>query len=378
MKQGNTGHSFGAHLHVEVFDKEYQLGGSRIANREITRPIIDDWISYVESGEFLKPKTSSSPRSEAQTLGGLVSNGKELYGHKGYDVATDLVTVEVESDGWEWKLAKPAADSFKKMKNDAAYEGINLDIGSAFRDYSLQEQLWNDSVNRKGSEAEAARTQAPPGYSQHHTGLAIDFSPITNDFQNTPQYQWLKNNARRYGFELSFPEGNAQGVDFEPWQWVYTGNKQSSSSSNSQARNHQDFFNSISLSASRLGVDPIDLATVLAQESSLDVNAGGSGGAYQGLFQASSDVRQRYGVYAGQPYGEQLAALEAYLYDRGYRPGMGIEGLYASILVGNPWNEDSNGNYNPSDSNGTSVLSALENWKRPGGKREEAMTYFGL
>ena len=71
---------------------------------------------------------------------------------------------------------------------------------------------------------------APPGFSEHSTGFAIDLgdglAPATNlspSFDQTEAYAWLNANAARYHFTLSFPRGNAQGVSYEPWHWRFEG-----------------------------------------------------------------------------------------------------------------------------------------------------------
>lgn len=156
-----------------------------------------------------------------------------------------------------------------------------------------------------------------------------------------------------------------------------------SSSTGATATRNTPFWEALVGTAGRLGVTPLELAAVLQQESSLDIGAyngsrPGDPNGYEGLFQASRDVRSRYGVYAGQPAHEQLAAFERYMKDRGYRPGMGMEGLYATILVGNPQNRSSSGVYNPSDSNGTNVLNSLPKFKPGGIKYREAAAFFGI
>ena len=145
---------------------------------------------------------------------------------------------------------------------------------------------------------------------------------------------------------------------------------------NMQAKKEPEFFSAIEQTANNLGMEPLELAAVLAQESSLNISAGN--GEFHGLFQASQDVRNKYGVYKGQPAAEQLRALERYVKDRGYRPGMGLEAFYATILVGNADNESSSGVYNPSDRYGTNVLNSLSNFQPGGTKYKEAMQYFGL
>lgn len=84
---------------------------------------------------------------------------------------------------------------------------------------------------RGADAATRAASVAPPGHSEHTTGYAVDFavrpSPNCPDAEAcvaaTPLYRWLVANARRYGFEQSFPAGNAQGVKWEPWHWRWVG-----------------------------------------------------------------------------------------------------------------------------------------------------------
>lgn len=85
------------------------------------------------------------------------------------------------------------------------------------------------AIARRGH-AEHARWVAPPGYSEHATGLAVDFGSRSRPgcnlepcFANTRTGQWLAANAPRFGFEMSFRQGNAQGIAFEPWHFRYVG-----------------------------------------------------------------------------------------------------------------------------------------------------------
>lgn len=82
-----------------------------------------------------------------------------------------------------------------------------------------------------GNPALRARSVGPPGYSEHATGYAIDFgirpSPGCRDVDaciaTSPAGRWLIAHAAEYGYELSFPVGNAQGVTWEPWHWRWVG-----------------------------------------------------------------------------------------------------------------------------------------------------------
>ena len=79
-----------------------------------------------------------------------------------------------------------------------------------------------------------AEVSAPPGFSEHHTGYAVDIGdadvPDANlsvAFEETAAFEWLEVNGPRYGFELSFEEGNEQGVQYEPWHWRFIGDSDS-------------------------------------------------------------------------------------------------------------------------------------------------------
>ena len=120
------------------------------------------------------------------------------------------------------------ADAFKRMQLDAKNSGIDLIIISGFRSVSDQETLFEKQTKRQGSKEKAAKLSAPPGFSEHHTGFAMDIgdgkmpnADLKFSFETTPAYFWLTQNAYNYGFELSFPPNNPQEVSFEPWHWRY-------------------------------------------------------------------------------------------------------------------------------------------------------------
>ena len=138
-----------------------------------------------------------------------------------------LVGVSKYYDRLEY-LDQEAAKAFNIMKADAQQQGIQLVLISGFRNISTQQQLFTKQIQKQGSRKAAEKLSAPPGYSEHHTGYAVDIGDGTQpdkdlkfEFESTPAYNWLVNNAHRYGFELSFPRNNPQGVSFEPWHWRY-------------------------------------------------------------------------------------------------------------------------------------------------------------
>ncbi len=99
-------------------------------------------------------------------------------------------------------------------------------------------------------------------------------------------------------------------------------------------------------SAQRIGADPLDLATVISYETGGTFSPsirGGAGNRHIGLIQFGIPEQQRYGASQGQSFEEQLPAVEGYLTDRGFKPGMGLLDLYSTINAGRP------GRYDASD-----------------------------
>ncbi|MFN3362233.1 MAG: D-alanyl-D-alanine carboxypeptidase family protein, partial [Pseudanabaenaceae cyanobacterium] len=160
-----------------------------------------------------------------------------LFGHYAYEEApaSDLVTIAVAADSYALKLRTAAAQSFTRMQRDARADGINLVPLSGYRSKAEQEHLFfTIGQERNQTPAERAKVSAPPGYSEHHTGYAIDIgdgdnpsTDLAETFAQTAAYAWLRQNAARYGFELSFPPNNPQGVMYEPWHWRFVGDTDS-------------------------------------------------------------------------------------------------------------------------------------------------------
>jgi D-alanyl-D-alanine carboxypeptidase len=127
-------------------------------------------------------------------------------------------------------------DLLKLLSAATATPGVGrtLRAVSCFRTVAHQREVFCSQIGPKKrckDAAERARFVGPPGYSEHSTGYAIDFgvrpSPGCVDVDlciaTTPAGEWLIAHAPDYGFELSFPSGNAQGVTWEPWHWRWVG-----------------------------------------------------------------------------------------------------------------------------------------------------------
>ena len=115
-------------------------------------------------------------------------------------------------------------DAFQKLSDAAAQEGLDLYIGSDYRDYAYQVKIYNNYCEIYGSE-QADSFSARPGYSEHQTGLTIDCNTIDDAFGDTPEAAWLAQHCADYGFIIRFPKGKEDitGYQYEPWHIRYVG-----------------------------------------------------------------------------------------------------------------------------------------------------------
>jgi len=121
-------------------------------------------------------------------------------------------------------------DSLIKMREEAINDGIYLVFLSGYRSINLQNDIFYSLKSIRNQEAaERARVSAPPGYSEHSTGFAIDIgdaaqreTDFETEFENTDAFRWLTKNAAKFHFKLSFNKNNKY-IDYEPWHWRYEG-----------------------------------------------------------------------------------------------------------------------------------------------------------
>ena len=142
-----------------------------------------------------------------------------------YADAGELVEVGPNLVGRMQRLTPDAAAAWQAMSSAAADEGVRLLIVSGFRSFDYQAELIRNKLAAGQAIDEILRVNAAPGYSQHHTGAAVDIAtpgcrPLTEDFENTEAFDWLGKNAGEYGFLLSYPRANPDGFIYEPWHWA--------------------------------------------------------------------------------------------------------------------------------------------------------------
>lgn len=125
------------------------------------------------------------------------------------------------------KLVNTARISFEFLAKKAKEEGYNIRAASTYRSYSYQTNLYNNYVKQDGVE-KADKYSARAGFSEHQTGLAVDVDNVVssfNNFENTKEYQWMLENAYKYGFILRYPKDKEfiTGYMYEPWHYRYVG-----------------------------------------------------------------------------------------------------------------------------------------------------------
>ena len=125
----------------------------------------------------------------------------------------------------QW-LAPRAARAFERMREAARANGIALDVVSAYRSAAYQLGIVRRKCERGLDMDEILRVSAAPGYSEHHSGRALDittpgYAPVEEEFERSPAFAWLKRHASRFGFKLSYPRRNRHGIAYEPWHWCW-------------------------------------------------------------------------------------------------------------------------------------------------------------
>ena len=142
-------------------------------------------------------------------------------------IPNDLEDINLKFANKDKKLRRNARIAFEDLSNDAYKKGLKIIAVSAFRDYSYQKNLYNKYVIENGLDY-ADRCSARAGHSEHQTGLAIDIMGSNNDynkFHESKEFNWMINNAHKYGFILRYPEHKEHitGFKYEPWHYRYVG-----------------------------------------------------------------------------------------------------------------------------------------------------------
>jgi zinc D-Ala-D-Ala carboxypeptidase len=221
----------------------------KIKKRKIRRMLILGGITCILSTILIKnyiitqniknqhlyvPKEENNFESETtnnNNIKNIILVNKDLGLEKEYE-PEDLVQLEVKSNK-EILLRKEANDNLKRMFEDAKKDGIDLLAVSGYRSEEYQENVYNNEVYINGKEY-ADMYVAKPGYSEHQTGLSVDvlavnYTYMDENFENTEECIWLHENMHKYGFILRYMKGkeNITGYNYEPWHIRYVGTEYS-------------------------------------------------------------------------------------------------------------------------------------------------------
>ena len=142
------------------------------------------------------------------------------------DETSRKVSIGLDLFNRDTELTPEAAEAWKAMKVDARRHDIELLPVSGFRSVRYQAELIRKKLASRQPMERILRSSAAPGYSEHHSGNALDvtapgITPLTQEFSVSRAYEWLKSQARLYGFIESFPNHNRHHLEWEPWHWCY-------------------------------------------------------------------------------------------------------------------------------------------------------------
>lgn len=136
------------------------------------------------------------------------------------------VSIGLDIFNRDTELSPPAAKAWNTMRTDARQHDIDLKPVSGYRSLVYQTELVRKKLTAGQTIDRILAVTAAPGYSEHHSGNAIDITapgitPLTQEFSMSRAYEWLKAQARLYGFQESYPNHNRHGLEWEPWHWAY-------------------------------------------------------------------------------------------------------------------------------------------------------------
>lgn len=120
-----------------------------------------------------------------------------------------------------------AARAWLRLRDAALADGIVLEAISGYRSHDYQLGIFERKLTRGLSVQDILAVNAAPGFSEHHSGLALDIGapdepPAEESFEDTPAFGWLGEHAGGYGFAMSYPRDNPHGIVYEPWHWRFS------------------------------------------------------------------------------------------------------------------------------------------------------------
>jgi D-alanyl-D-alanine carboxypeptidase len=199
-------------------------------------PLLPRWTQGVDSDAALDALGNERREGELPLEGlkhrldllGLDAGGYES--RTGLDLVaepTSLVLAGFDRYRRPLWLASPTARAWQRMREAAYRDGIVLDAISGYRSHDYQLGIFERKLTRGQTVEQILTVNAAPGYSEHHSGRALDIGtpgepPAEESFENTDAFAWLRERADDFGFRMSYPRNNPHGIVYEPWHWFYT------------------------------------------------------------------------------------------------------------------------------------------------------------
>jgi D-alanyl-D-alanine carboxypeptidase len=140
--------------------------------------------------------------------------------------ANTLTPLGLDGLGRDAFATADTAAAWRAMQTAAMSDGVSLILVSAFRSVAYQAGLIRRKLAQGQTIDAILEVSAAPGFSEHHTGRALDLGTagepmLETSFETTPAFQWLSLRAGDFGFRLSYPHGNPHGIAYEPWHWYF-------------------------------------------------------------------------------------------------------------------------------------------------------------
>lgn len=189
-------------------------------------------------GEVAPPESSAPPEPEQPAINREDWNLVLINPAHAIEKELEMTFDEVQGFKFDSRIAGKVRELIAAAKED----GYSLAIVSGYRTMDRSRVLYANKIaeyqamgyDEATARVEAAKWVAPPGTSEHHSGLAMDivsgdyytkYSDLVEEFENEPEAVWLRENCARFGFILRFPKDKVEvtGINYEPWHFRYVG-----------------------------------------------------------------------------------------------------------------------------------------------------------
>lgn len=184
-----------------------------------------------------QPEKEPEPQKESNPVAEEERDWRLVLVNPDHPVTEDF-KVDLTMTRYGYEVDSRIVDDVDALINAAAKDNVSLLICYGYRTLEQSRQLFEKQLNRQLARglsqeealAEAKRWVAPPGTSDHHTGLALDIvtpehQVLNHEFFNTPAGQWMAAHSWEYGFVIRFPEDKQDitGITYEPWHLRFVG-----------------------------------------------------------------------------------------------------------------------------------------------------------